>query len=229
VILRSNLLMLVLTAGVLSQEKLYVFYPSTVRPQAMQERLATAFGDVSVTVFGRYNDFTSKIGTDPPDAVITKPILIDQIGGYTPVLKAERQGKSDESYVLMSINTPLDVAAVTAETAIGVIDVLGRGGMKLFAEQIFPVEPKLKRVTKVEDLLPLLSFNMASGILVEDVFVKYFRATSQLQFRVTPLGKIPGGILTLAVKNGGKADIIITTLKKNGKDVGDVFEVEQWK
>lgn len=224
-----HLLALLLTAKVMSQEKLYVFYPTTARPQAMQDKMTSTFDGVAVTVFGRYNDFTAKIGMEPPDAVVTKPALIEQLGGYTISLNAERKGKVEESYVLMSINTPLEKAGVNAETVIGAIDLLGRSGMKPFTEQFFSVEPKIKRVTKVEDLLPLLSFNMAAGILIEDVFVNYFKTTSQLQFSVTPLTGAKGGILALAVKSGGKADKAIAALKKNDKELCGMFEVDLWK
>lgn len=222
-------MLFLLTAQLLSQEKVYVFYPTTARPQAVQDKMTAAFAGVTVTVFGRYNDFTAKIEMEAPDAVITKPALIDQLGNYTVALKAERKGKSDESYVLMSINAPLEAASVNAETVIGVIDLLGRTGMKSFSEQFFTVEPKLKRVTKVEDLLPLLSFNMAAGILIEDVFVNYFKTTSQLSFSITPLTGAKGGILALGIKKDGKADKTLAALKKNDKELCGLLEVDLWK
>ena len=51
-----------------AEEKLYVFYPTTARPQTVQETLQEFFSGISVTVFGRYNDFSEKMATDPPDA-----------------------------------------------------------------------------------------------------------------------------------------------------------------
>jgi len=222
-------LVLLLSTIPAAQEKLYVFYPTTTRPQVIQDRMSSSFDGVTVTVFGRYNDFTAKVGMDPPDAIITKPALISQIGGYTIVLNAQRRGKTEEAYVLVSINTPLDPASVNGETVLGAIDLLGRNGMKTFSEQFFSVEPKIKRVTKVEDLLPLLSFNMAAGIVIEDVFVNYFKTTSQLQFAITSLTGSKGGILALAVRDGSKADKTVAALKKNDKEICGMFEVDSWK
>jgi hypothetical protein len=221
--------MVFMVTDVMSQEKLYVFFPATIRPQAIQEKMTVAMKDVKVTVFGRYNDFTSKIMIEPPDAIITKPALIEQLGNYVISLNGRRQGKKKESYVLLSINDTLEVASITTETVIGVIDVLGRTGMKTFAGQFFPVEPKLKRVTKVEDLLPLLSFNMAAGVLIEDVFVKYIKNTSQLQFNNTPLSGSKNGIIACGIKKDGSAENVVNSLKKNNADMVALFEIDSWK
>lgn len=212
-----------------AEEKLYVFYPTTARPQTVQETLKESFSGVEVTVFGRYNDFNEKVATDPPDAVIAKPALIEQLGGFSIVLSGMRNGKSEDTYVLMSLKNPIDPKDVSSETVLGAIDVLGKAGMESFIKKLFQAGPKLKRVTKVEDLLPLLSFNMASGVIVEDVFVNYFRATSQLELGITPLPAVKSGIIGLALKNGAKAEKTVNSLKKGDKKISTLFEVDAWK
>lgn len=222
-------LLLMVAGPALSQEKLYVFYPTTTRPQTVREKMATAFSGVTVTVFGRYNDFIAKIKLDPPHAIITKPALIQQLGNFTIAANAVRKGKTDESYVLISVGAPVDPSTITAENVIGVIDLLGRAGTKAFAEQFFKVEPKLKRVTKVEDLLPLLSFRMATGIVIEDIYVNFFKSTSQMQFSITPLTGGTGGILALGIRKNCKADKTVAALKKNDKEICGMLEVELWR
>ncbi|MBN1306941.1 MAG: hypothetical protein JXA18_03425 [Chitinispirillaceae bacterium] len=212
-----------------AQEKLFVFYPTTTRPQTVQERLEENANDVSVTVFGRYVDMSEKIVNEPPDALLSKPALIRQLGNYTIALNGIRKGTAKETYVLMSINTPIDPKTVGAQTVIGAIDVLGRTGMKSFIGRFFPVEPKLKRVTKIEDLLPLLTFNMADAVLIEAVFIQYFKSTSHLEFTVTSLSETDSGIIALAIKNNGKAENTLTAFKKAGKGINTLFEVDQWK
>lgn len=113
----------------LAAEKLYVFFPTTARPQIVQEKLQQVFSGIEVTVFGRYNDFTAKIEIDPPDAVLTKTPLIKQLGTFNTKVNGLRNNKTDESYVLMSIDKPFQVSDVTAESIIGTIDFLGRNGM----------------------------------------------------------------------------------------------------
>jgi hypothetical protein len=222
-------LLSIMAATCLAQETCYIFYPTTMRPQILREKLAAALPGVEITVFGRLNDLTVKMGSEPPDAIIAKPSLIRQFPDFTVTLNGIRKGKTEESYVLMSIGTPVEAGAVGVGTTIGIIDVLGRTGMQSFIAQFFPVEPKLKRVTKVEDLLPLLTFNMASGILIEDVFVNYFKATSQLDFKITPLPPAQSGIIALGIRKKGNADKTITALKHADKVLCTIFEVEQWK
>jgi hypothetical protein len=212
-----------------AQEKCYVFYPTTERPQSIQEKLQGALSGVTVTVFGRLNDLNVKTETDPPDAIISKPSLIGQFSDFSVKLNGVRKGKTGETYVILSIGTPVDIKTIGPETTIGVIDVLGRTGMKSFISQFFPVEPKIKRVTKVEDLLPLLTFNMAAGILIEDIFVNYFKSTSQLDFKIIPLPPAQSGIIALGVNKNGKADKTTAVLKKADKTICSIFEVDLWK
>ena len=212
-----------------AEEKLYVFYPTTARPQTVQETLQEFFSGISVTVFGRYNDFSEKMATDPPDAVITKPVFIEQHGDYSITLSGIRNGKSEETYVLLSIKDAIAPKAVNAEMVIGVIDVLGKAGMESFVNNLLSARPRLKRVTKVEDLLPLLTFNMAAGILIEDVFVKYFKTTSHLEFGITPISGSKGGIIALGLKKGAKADKTVGALKKADKKICALFEVDEWR
>ncbi len=212
-----------------SQDKVYVFYPSVARPQTVQDKIQKSVQGVAVTVFGRYNDFTTKMETEPAQIVITKPSLIAQFSGYEIKMNGVRSGKTEETYVVLSIDGGIDPAAVGAETIIGTLDILGRNGMNTFAKQFFETVPKLKRVTKVEDLLPLLTFNMAAGILIQEPAVQYFKSTSNLNFTITKLPESKDGIVALAVKTGGNAEKVASALKSADKELCSFFEVELWK
>ena len=224
-----GLLLQLFISVLFAQEKLYVFYPSTARPQAIQDKMQENFPGVTVTVFGRFNDFTTKIDLEPPDAILTKPALVKQLANYSPAVQGSRDGKTVETYVLLSINGPVDLSTVNAETVIGVFDILGRAGMNTFANQFFPTVPKLKRVTKVEDLLPLLTFNMAAAILIEDATVSFFKSTSNLTFSITPLPATTDGIAALGIRTGCKADKSAASLKKADKETSSFFKVDLWK
>jgi hypothetical protein len=230
--MRSKLLFILLVLWVsnsCSQDKLYVFYPTVARPQAVQDKIQKSVPGVEVTVFGRYADFTAKMEIEPAQMMITKPALVEQFSGYELKVKGARAGKTDENYVLLSINTGIDLATVGAETVIGTIDILGRNGMNTFAKQFFSTIPKLKRVTKVEDLLPLLTFNMAIAILVQEPAIQYFKTTSNLNFAITKLPESKDGIVALAVKSGGNADKVASALKSADKELCSFFEVDLWK
>lgn len=221
--------MIFLVSNSSAQDKVYVFYPSVARPQAVQDKLQSGAQGVVVTVFGRYNDFTAKMEIEPAQMIITKPALISQFSGYDIKMKGMRAGKAEETYVLLSINSGVDLAALTAETMIGTIDILGRNGMNDFAKQFFTTLPKLKRVTKVEDLLPLLTFNMAAAILIQEPAIQYFKSTSNLNFVITKLPESKDGIVALAVKSGGNVNKIYSVLKSADKELCSFFEVDLWK
>jgi hypothetical protein len=225
----SLLLLLSTVSLVFAQKNLYIFYPSIARPQTIQDKVEKVFHGTTVTAFGRYNDFSAKIEIEPPDMIITKTMIIRQLNSYTPVLHGYRNGKSEDSYVLLSINQPIDLKNITSETLIGTIDIMGRNGMNTFVSQFFPTIPKLKRVTKVEDLLPLLTFNMTDAVLVQEPAVSYFKTTSNLNFNVTPLPETKDGIVALGIKNGINPEKIIATLKFVDKEVCALFEVDLWK
>lgn len=212
-----------------AKEKLYVFYPTTSRPQVVQDNLQSSLKGATVTVFGRFNDFSKKVEMEPPDVVITKTAVIEELSGFKVALNGSRKGKTKESYVIMSIKEPITADKITGETVLGVIDVRGRKGMKTFVDGLFPNPPKVKRVTKVEDLLPLLTFNMVAGILIEEIFVAYFRKTSQLEFIISPVSGSKGGIIAVGVKGDTGNSKTVGALRKADKTIGTIFEVDTWK
>jgi hypothetical protein len=210
-----------------TDEKLYVFYPLTSRPQQVQETLQKNLDGVAVTVFGRLADFNTKIEIDPPDAILTKPALIGQLTGYSVKTNGVRKSSLNDTYVILSIDKQLNPQSVGPETVIGVIDVLGRNAMKSFITQFFPREPKLKRVTKVEDLLPLLTFSLADGILIEEIFVGYFKTTSNLTFAISPSITANSGIIALG--SGSATTKTADILKRGNESINLLFKVDQWK
>ena len=214
--------------GGASAGKLYVYYPATVRPQVMQQKLSLACPTSEVMVFGRYEDFKAKVEADKPDVILTKTPLLAQFSGYTSASKAVGHGKTDEEFVLLSVDTPVDPATVNATTVIGVIDFLGRVGMSEFVKKFLPVEPSLKRVTKVEDLLPLLTFKMAKAVIVSKDFVPFFKQTSQLKFVETPLPSGSSGIASIASRDAS-AGAIIKSVQGIPQPAVIFPGVESWK
>lgn len=222
-------LLMLWVSNPLSQANVYVFYPSVARPQSVQDKIQKCVQGAEVIVFGRYNDFAAKMETEPAPIIITKPLLIEMFSGYEIKVNGVRAGKTEETYIVLSINNGIDPATVGAETVVGTIDILGRIGMNTFAKHFFAAVPKLKRVTKMEDLLPLLTFNMVSGILVQEPAVQYFKSTSNLNFAITKLPDSKDGIVALAAKTGGNADKVASALKSADKELCSFFEVDLWK
>ncbi len=226
-ILLYNLFVLIFTGFA---QKLYVFYPTTVRPYVLQAKLSEACPKIEITVFGRYTDFKAKVTMDQPDALLTKPEVLKQFPEYQKSLSGTKNNKDDEPYILLSVDKGVDAAGLGGVT-IGAIDFLGRKGMESLVASFFTSPPRIKRVTKMEDLLPLLTFNMVKAILICKDQKSYFKKKSQLRFVETPLRDVRVGIITLASKKESDQSSvqIINAVKKVSDDINSLFEVEKWK
>ena len=209
-------------------ESLYVFTPSKLRPVVMQEKLLQACPGIDIMVFGRHKDFANQIKANSPDAILTKIPVIENIGGYTVCLKGSRGGSADEPYILLSVDKKVDPANI-GKLKIGVFDILGRKKMKTFIGRFFNPVPKLKRVSKMEDLLQLLTFNMADAVLTPENTVSYFKEISNLNFIITPVPEMKTEIVSLAQKDGTAAFKTIEAIKKIDAKTMALLEVEIWK
>ncbi len=209
-------------------ETLYLFYPTTTSSAAMQSQLKNSFPDIDLTVFARHKDFSSQVKLTPPDAVLTKLAVIKSLPDYTVIIQGSRSGSNIENYVLMSVDAAVDPGGLT-DITIGVLDILGRYEMKNFVGEYIKPTPKLKRVTKVEDLLPLLTFDMAKAILIPENQQDYFKSISNMNFVSVPVPGMKIGIVNLGVKQGANVDKIINAVKNMRAEDLALFEVDKWK
>jgi hypothetical protein len=208
-------------------ERLYVFYPSVLRTQIVQKKLSQALPGIEVRVFGRYRDFITKTKSDSPDAILSKEPVIQHLGGYSIKQKGIRNNETDESYVLLSVNKRIDQIKMT-NISIGVFDLLGRRGMKKFIDNYYSSKPRLKRVSKMEDLLQLLTFNMVDAILIPEMYVAYFKEISKLHFIVIPVPKMRVGIIALATKSKGNSRILSNFIYMRD-NINTLLDIDNWE
>lgn len=180
-------------------EDLYVFLPtSPSRPPVLQESIEKACPSWRVTAFGRQQDLEERVSVAPPAAILSAPIVLENHEGYRTVLKGQRDGATTEEYSVVSLDTPVSVSSL-ARASIGVIDLLGRTGMKAMVADALSITPHLRRVTNPADLLPLLSFNMVQAVLIPHRLVEPIGRTSNQTLRVTPVPNVRFGIAAVAV------------------------------
>lgn len=209
-------------------ERLYVFYPSVMRTQIMQKKLTRALPGIEVRVFGRYKDFRAKTKSDSPDAILSKAPVIQQLGSYSIKRKGVRDNDTNEPYVLLSVGKRVNPAKMAGKT-IGVFDILGRKGMKKFIGNYFRSKPRLKRVSKMEDLLQLLTFNMVDAILIPKIYVAYFKEISKLDFIVTSVPKMRVDIIALAIKKRGNAARIVRSFASMNDNTKTLLDIDNWE
>ena len=206
--------------------KLYVFLQTDVKSAALEKALQAKFPSLAVTVFGRFKDFEDAFLSKRPDVVLAvSPFLIAQ--KVAPTLQGVKGAKDWESYALVSNGAALD--GPLSGRAVGIVDLLGRTGTQEFATSILKTpDLKLKRVTKVEDLLSLLQFSAADAVLMPISTVKAFTARSRLPLRFRELPETRVGLPGVAAINSRLKETVIKQFLALDADTNRVLGVEKW-
>src|SRR6478752_4652033 len=155
--------------------KLLVFLHVSLKQRAFQALLQNALPGVEVTAVGRISDFERAL-SDAPDAVLTLPMVLSAKSMHMQ-LHGQRSGSGAEKYALVAADAAPDPARVKT---VGALDVLGREGTNLFVSQMLGVPAKVERVTKVEDLLPLLQMQRVDSILIPGRLVSDVKSASRI-------------------------------------------------
>jgi hypothetical protein len=196
---------------------------SAVLESALKERLPA----LDITVFGRFTDFEDALTARKPDAVLAiLPLLLSQ--NIPVTLQGLRENNEREPYVLLSAGGSLDGSL--SGKVIGVVDLLGRAGTQDFVGRLLKTpDLKFKRVTKIEDLLPLLQFSAAEGVLVPAVAVKGLTERSRLPLRVKNLDDAMVGLPAVGVLNGTTRAMVIGQLQALDAQTRRLLGIDRWR
>ena len=205
-----------------SAQKLLVFLHVAVKQRAFQEELEAALPGIEVTAVGRIADFDRAL-KEGPDAVLTLPVVL-LARGLDPKLRGRHLGAADEAYVLVGADKIPDATLVQS---VGALDLLGREGTNAFVEQLLVAHPKVERVTKVEDLLPLLQMQRVDAILFAARLFPDLRASSHLslmQKELTRKVELPA----LANRSSSGAQIMAAVTRLPGR-LSSAVGVDEWR
>lgn len=205
-----------------SAPKLLVFLHVAVKQRAFQGELQAALSGIDVTAVGRIADFDRAL-QDGPDSVLTLPVVL-AARGLEPKLRGRHLGALDESYVLVGADTIPDAARVQT---VGALDLLGREGTNAFVEQLLGAHPKVERVTKVEDLLPLLQMQRVDAILLAARLFPDLRASSRLSLMQKELAR-KVELPALANLGSGGAQIMAAVTRLPSR-LSSAVGVDEWR
>jgi hypothetical protein len=210
--------------------KVFVFYPSLARPLAIQDALAKKCPELDITVFGRLTDLQALVEREHPQAILAQADVLKQFPAYQPKLQGTRKGSATEDFVLLSIDKPFDMAKLSS-SSIGVVGLLDRKEMDGFVAGLVSGAPRLNRVTKVEDLLPLLIFQSVSAVLVSEANMREFRKKSQANLVEVKLEKAKVGLVAAGVMEGSAdaAKKILPSLQTLDANTLAMLGVDAWK
>jgi hypothetical protein len=206
----------------MADAKLLVFLHIAVKQRALQTELQSALPGFAVTAVGRPADFDRAL-KDGQDAVLTLPVVL-AARGLAPAMRGMRQGSPEEKYALVGADAPPDPAKLLA---VGALDVLGREGMNDFVHGLVGATPKVERVTKVEDLLPLLQMQRVDAILLPARLFDEVKAASRLNLaqRVLPTQV---GLPAVARVGVGGADVL-PAVKRLPSALSKTLGVDEWR
>ena len=203
------------------ERRLLVFLHVAVKQRALQSELQASLPGVTVSTVGRLADFDRAL-RDGQDAVLTLPMLLTA-RGLQPKLRGHRQGSPDEKYSLIGVDVPPDPLRVSA---VGALDILGREGTNAFVHGIVASRPRVERVTKIEDLLPLLQMQRTSAILLPSRLYAEIKASSRLNLAHRELSA-PVGLPAVA-SVGPTGSEVLAAVSKLPLRITKPLGVEEW-
>jgi hypothetical protein len=203
----------------------HVFLQLDAASSAVERALQEHLPDLAITVFGRYRDFEEALGTVHPDAVLSiTPVL--EYRGEQATLQGKRGGDSVETYVLAStakLDGPL------AGKTIGVVDLMGREGTQAFLGRLLGTsDVKMKRVSKVEDLLPLLEFTAADGVVLASAAVPRLTERTRLSIKTRDLPDGSVGLPAVAVTNPAARTVVVRSFQGLDPATLRLLGVDSW-
>jgi len=213
---------LVAEAARAADGRLLVFVHAAVKQRALQTGLQAALAGVEVTAVGRIADFERclKEGTD---AVLAIPQVILACK-LSPSLRGVRAGSTEEKYSIVGVGATPDPASIGS---VGALDVLGREGTNAFVRDLLGASPRVERVSKVEDLLPLLQMQRVDAVLLPLRLLSEIKSTSKLALTERQLGKAVGLPAVASASAGGGR--VVAAVSKMPPDIAKILGVDSWR
>jgi hypothetical protein len=202
--------------------RLLVYLHINVKQRAFQSLLQTGLPGITTTTVGRIGDF-ERVLAQGQDAVLTLPLVLGA-QKLTPGLRGHRGGSSEEGYALVGTGGAPDPKRVGA---VGALDFLGRDGTNGFVRRMLGRDARVERVTKVEDLLPLLQMQRVDAVLLPTRLFSELQATSRLPLVQQQLDTRVG--LPAAASVGPAGSSVLSAISRLPRDVSRLLGVDEWR
>ncbi len=203
--------------------RLVVFWPGRAS-STLERSMRTEMSGVDVRVVTRTGDFKRALSS-PTDAVMASPYVL-RSNGLAPAMSAK--STSSGRYLAVAL-TRAPVKARIASQTVGVVDELGRNAMPAFVQKLLGSDkaPPLRRVTKVEDLLPLLQFEIAKTVLVRERDFAILEGRTQQKLYTLPLSA-SASPLAVAFADGGRRSVVERAVRGMGNQSKQSLGVDTW-
>lgn len=207
--------------------RLFVFVPTDEKPRSVEKALQVSMPGLVITVFGKAADFESELAAQKPEAALALAPGLQALG-LAPVLRGTRGGAADEDFVLLTVDVAIAPKALGSET-VGVFGFMGRQETKKFCGKLMGTgDQKVKTVTKYADLLPMLQFNAAKGVLLPRRFSKTLMSSSKLKLVVNELPSAKVGLPAVAVLSAASAGAVQSAIRGMNGEAKGYLGVDAW-
>lgn len=201
--------------------KLLVFLHVAVKQRALQSGLQAALTGIGVTAVGRVGDFERSL-KEGVDAVVALPVVLSSFK-LPPKLRGQRAGSSEEKYSLVGVGAAPEPGKVKS---VGALDVLGREGTNKFVKGLIGASPRVERVSKVEDLLPLLQMQRVDAVLLPSRLYSEVKGASKLNLAQQELAKTVGLPAAAVITPAGSQ--VLAALAKMPAHAAKTLGVDSW-
>jgi len=228
--LQRLLVALTLLVAPLQAGGMFVLSTSLTKPNVIEKEIGDKVKSAPVKVFARFSDFKAMVEKEKPDVVVAPLLALKELG-LSGGVKAQGLvgGKDALGLMLVSLDPGIDLAS-KPDAQIGILDVAGRSAMRIVLVGATGDKSKIKLVSKLEDLLPMLTFKSADAILVTMADYEELKGRTQAKLVAVPVsGTTMGGVAVAAGQGSSNADKLISEVKGLSKKELKMLGVESWK
>jgi len=201
--------------------RLLVYLHVAIKQRALQSELESTLPGAEVIAVGRIGDF-ERLLKERVDAVLALPVVLSAYK-LSAGLQGRRAGSDEERYVLVGVGSPPVASRVTT---VGALDLLGREGTNAFVKGLLGASPKVERVTKFEDLLPLLQMQRADSVLLPARLFPELGSASKLALKAQEISKGVGLPAAASLTQNGPD--LLRAIGRMRANVAKLVGVDQW-
>lgn len=203
--------------------RLVVFWPGRTSA-SLEQSMRSEMNGVDIRVVTRTGDLKRALSS-PTDAVMASPYVL-RSNGLAPTMSAKSSASG--RYLAVAFARAPVKARIAGQT-VGVVDELGRNAMPGFVQKLLGSDspPPLRRVTKVEDLLPLLQFEIAKTVLVKERDFSILEGRTKQKLYALPLSA-DGASLAVAFAEGSRRSVVERAVRGMGNQSKQSLGVDSW-
>ena len=153
--------------SVQAAEQLQVYTTSTIPVKEREKALKSdsALSGTEITVFGKFSEFSSSLKNSKPKFLMVPATFVTYNPDYRAVYQFTKGGQSNFKFKILSVNDEWNKNNME-KGSVGIVDELGRKQTSAFIKDEVGKFKRVKRVTKTDDLMPLLVLENANFIII---------------------------------------------------------------